>query len=328
MVDKQVSIIITCYNSENTIVETLKSVRNQCYNFWECIIIDDCSTDKSTMIIKQFIKDDDRFNLIINENNLGQAKSLNIGIKNSNNKYIMFLDSDDLLLSTCISNRFNFDFNDFDFLVFPNHTRFSKEIGDLGESYQSQEIKNPLKNFIVHKLPTPWNIMSAIWKKEAILKINGFNEAYIRMVDVEFSTKALIYGLKYKVIFIEPDHFYRVTTNKKSTEIKRQNFYFASFTFLTENTKILKQVEDSDAILIKKYMFQFYLKVFSMTLVSKQFSEKDAEIFLKHAIRNNLILKNAGLYLHLISIKKILEKPIIRSIFWRTINKLIDKNLV
>jgi glycosyltransferase involved in cell wall biosynthesis len=325
MITKEISIIITCYNSKNTIAETLNSVKNQDYDYWECIIVDDCSKDNSVRVIKKVIESDKRFNLLVNKKNHGQAKSLNIGIQNSYNNYIMFLDSDDLLLETCFSNRLKFDFGIYDFLVFPNHLRFSKNIIDIDNYVESKKSENPLKDFITHKLPTPWNIMSMIWKKESILKIGGFNENYVRMVDVEFSTKALILGQKYKTIFIKPDHFYRTTESIYDVKVKRRNFYNASFTFLIENFMLINQVKPPERKKIKKYLFYFFLKVFSLSLVSQEFNKKDSYLILNHAIENNIISKNRMLFPFLIKYKGIIEIKIIRSVFWRSINFYINK---
>ena len=65
----KVSVITPMYNCEKFISETIESVLNQTYTNWEMIIIDDCSTDKSKQIVKQYIERDKRIRLIaLNEN--------------------------------------------------------------------------------------------------------------------------------------------------------------------------------------------------------------------------------------------------------------------
>ena len=56
----KVSVITPMYNCEKFISETIESVLNQTYTNWEMIIIDDCSTDKSKQIVKQYIERDKR----------------------------------------------------------------------------------------------------------------------------------------------------------------------------------------------------------------------------------------------------------------------------
>ena len=91
-----VSIIVPAYNSERFIAETIMSVRNQTYQSWEMIIVDDCSTDRTQEIVLAFQKDDPRIKYFRNETNKGSAVSRNIALQNAEGKWIAFLDSDDI----------------------------------------------------------------------------------------------------------------------------------------------------------------------------------------------------------------------------------------
>jgi teichuronic acid biosynthesis glycosyltransferase TuaG len=91
-----VSIITPMYNSGNFIEDTITSVLDQTYPYWEMIIIDDCSTDKSVEIVKKYTKRDKRIKLIKLPRQHGPAMARNIGIKNAQGRFIAFLDSDDL----------------------------------------------------------------------------------------------------------------------------------------------------------------------------------------------------------------------------------------
>lgn len=59
-------IIVPMYNVEDWVETTIKSVLEQTYKNYSCVIIDDMSTDESVSVVKNLIKDDNRFNLIIN----------------------------------------------------------------------------------------------------------------------------------------------------------------------------------------------------------------------------------------------------------------------
>ena len=91
-----VSVIIPVYNSEKYIEETILSVQNQQYKNFECIILNDGSTDGSSEIIKRRIADDARFSFF-EQANKGLSASRNILMDKSSGKYIQFLDSDDVL---------------------------------------------------------------------------------------------------------------------------------------------------------------------------------------------------------------------------------------
>jgi len=91
-----VSIITPVYNSERYIVECMDSVRAQTTSDWEQIVIDDCSTDSTTSLVKDRSLTDARVRLLSTDSNQGAARARNIGIRNARGRYIAFLDSDDL----------------------------------------------------------------------------------------------------------------------------------------------------------------------------------------------------------------------------------------
>lgn len=92
-----VTIIVPVYNGAGYIIETLKSVKEQVYKLWECIIVDDGSTDDTAMLVKQFIASDKRF-VYINQSNKGLSGARNTGLEHAKGDFIQFLDADDVLL--------------------------------------------------------------------------------------------------------------------------------------------------------------------------------------------------------------------------------------
>lgn len=93
--DKLVSIIIPVYNASRFLEETINSIQEQTYSNWEAIFIDDCSSDNSYDIIKQYQKNDKRIKVIKNKVNNGVAVSRNNGIDYAKGDYLCFLDADD-----------------------------------------------------------------------------------------------------------------------------------------------------------------------------------------------------------------------------------------
>lgn len=89
-----VSIIMPSYNTAQYITETIQSVINQTYQNWELIIVDDCSTDDTDIVVGK-IKDP-RIKYIKNQRNSGAAVSRNRALKIANGRWVAFLDSDDL----------------------------------------------------------------------------------------------------------------------------------------------------------------------------------------------------------------------------------------
>ena len=91
-----VSVIVPTYNYGRFIEETLECLRAQTYVNWECIVVDDGSTDDTAERVSHFIEQDARFKFLRQEN-ARQAAAKNNGLWNSAGQYIQFLDADDLI---------------------------------------------------------------------------------------------------------------------------------------------------------------------------------------------------------------------------------------
>jgi glycosyltransferase involved in cell wall biosynthesis len=91
-----VSIITPVYNAEKFIAETIASVRNQTFQNWELILVDDCSSDNSLGIIQAFASEDSRIKAIQLKKNAGPAVSRNTAIRIAKGRYLAFLDADDI----------------------------------------------------------------------------------------------------------------------------------------------------------------------------------------------------------------------------------------
>ena len=90
-----VSIITPTFNSADFISETIDSIIAQSYPNWELLITDDCSTDTTVDIIKQYIEKDGRIRLLQLNNNSGAGVARNHSIKEAKGRFIAFCDSDD-----------------------------------------------------------------------------------------------------------------------------------------------------------------------------------------------------------------------------------------
>jgi teichuronic acid biosynthesis glycosyltransferase TuaG len=90
-----VSVIMPAYNVEPYIQDAIESVIKQTYTYWELIVVDDGSTDKTLAIIKALSEKDSRIKYL-SQNRGRQGKARNHAITNSHGKYIAFLDADDL----------------------------------------------------------------------------------------------------------------------------------------------------------------------------------------------------------------------------------------
>lgn len=104
------SIIMANYNNAKYVGQAVESVLNQTFKDWELVIVDDCSTDNSLQIIKQYLHDG-RIRLIQHESNRGYAAALKTGIANVGSDYFGILDSDDCLVPEAVETMYNSHIN-------------------------------------------------------------------------------------------------------------------------------------------------------------------------------------------------------------------------
>jgi len=94
-----ISVIVPIYNAGYTIWDCLTSIREQTVTDWEVIMVDDGSTDRSLKIIDWMVRNDERFRAIHIPNS-GVSAARNAGIDAAKGKYLVFVDSDDLVQPT------------------------------------------------------------------------------------------------------------------------------------------------------------------------------------------------------------------------------------
>jgi glycosyltransferase involved in cell wall biosynthesis len=124
-----ISVIIPCYNGEKYLSQALESLLWQTYSNWECILVDDGSTDRSAEIFNKYSIKDNRFRYLY-QNNQGPSVARNYGIDSAKGKFIQFLDADDILLP----QRFELCIDEFNLhpdidVIYTDHIRFSLDEG-------------------------------------------------------------------------------------------------------------------------------------------------------------------------------------------------------
>ena len=95
MSDKLISIVMPMHNAERFIRETIESILNQTYKNFELIIVDDCSTDSSLEIVKEYANNDNRIVILKNERNLLVSMTRNNGVAVAKGEMVALIDSDD-----------------------------------------------------------------------------------------------------------------------------------------------------------------------------------------------------------------------------------------
>ena len=95
--DYLISVIVPVYKTEQYIVNTIRSLKNQTFTNFEVVFVDDGSPDASVLVINQELQGSSISYSIIKQENSGQGIARNTGVKNAKGKWVLFLDSDDVL---------------------------------------------------------------------------------------------------------------------------------------------------------------------------------------------------------------------------------------
>lgn len=203
-----VSIITPTYLRDELLKETVLSVLNQTVFDWELLVVDDAISGETEDLIKSFADKRVKY-LPRTVEQKGAPACRNIGIKNAIGKYIMFLDSDDLMVSSCLEQRldaFN-HFEGYDFLVF--QTGFFKEkIGDTPVFWNRFDDRNDLIRFL--NADTVWHTSGSFFKRDSLINNQIlYNEVALTSQDWLFHIDVLLSNMKYKKPGKSPDVFVR-----------------------------------------------------------------------------------------------------------------------
>ena len=138
-----VSIIVPCYNYGHLLGETLNNILEQSYKNWECIIVDDGSTDNTYTVSKEFAENHKQIRYVY-QKNAGLSAARNTGLQHSKGSFIQLLDADDFIESNKLLSQIN---------VFSEHP--DSDIVYSEVRYFSSE-QQTLRRFSMNEIDMPW----------------------------------------------------------------------------------------------------------------------------------------------------------------------------
>ena len=97
-----ISIIIPTFNRANVIPRTLDSILSQTHIDWDCIVVDDSSTDNTVEVISEYAQKDKRISYLTNSRKKGAQGARNTGLYSTSSDWVFFFDSDNILHSKCL----------------------------------------------------------------------------------------------------------------------------------------------------------------------------------------------------------------------------------
>jgi glycosyltransferase involved in cell wall biosynthesis len=212
-----VSICIPSFNRADLIAETLDSIAAQTYQAWEAIVVDDGSTDGSQSVVAAISAADSRVRLLERERApKGACTCRNIAVEEARGRYVMFLDTDDLLAPFCLEQRVavleadhTLDFAIFPMLLFEGSPDTASRLWnvDTGED-----------DFLrVLRMDPVCQGTGTLWRKDSFARMGMWNESLRLWQDIELHLRAFSSGLNYSRHFdFPPDVYIRETDTSLS----------------------------------------------------------------------------------------------------------------
>lgn len=141
-----VSIVIPTYNQEKYIAETVESVINQTYTKLEIIISDDCSTDRTIEILREYEQKDSRIKLLLSDINEGISKNFNKAFDACTGEFTAFLGGDDLMKPTKIEKQVEFLNKNKEYVLCGHNIEMYNDVTKKIEylHYPANKVTNPL----------------------------------------------------------------------------------------------------------------------------------------------------------------------------------------
>lgn len=300
MNDILISIIIPTYNRASILSQTLDSVLSQTYSNWECIVVDDGSTDDTEDLLAQYCEKDHRFKYCKRPQEAPKGGNVcrNLGFELSKGEFVKWLDSDDLLSHDLLFAQINaLKHSEEKYVLITskwNYFRDSIEdvkphIKGISKNYESGF--DLLYDFGINNTFLPAHVY--LVKRELVIKSGLWSESLSINQDGEFFTRILLNATKV-VHAKEGMAFYRYgalndnvsafsSSEKCKDSILSWILIDTYIKLYTKRNKSIKYVENGKQYLIKnitdKNLLQEYLFFFEKTLNEKRKDKKIRKFF-------------------------------------------------
>ncbi len=194
----KVTIIMATYNRAHFIVETLQTIKNQSFTYWECLIIDDGGSDNTIDVITPIMEQDNRFQFLKRPASYkkGLSGCRNYGLDLAKGDCVIFFDDDDIVhpdnLKTSIEviEKNNVDFCNYQKMSFVDERPAIKRVSVVIEKYLSRE---EIEKVAAQKIGLA--SCTVLWKRQCFNQIR-FNESLLYAEEWECYTRIISENFK------------------------------------------------------------------------------------------------------------------------------------
>lgn len=203
------SVVMTVYNAEKYLRDTIESVLRQTMKNFELIIVNDCSTDSSEEIVKSYLTDK-RIKYFKNEKNLKVSRTRNFGVSKAQGKYVAFIDSDDIWLDNKLEKQLKYIKEKNAKIVYSGYG-FIDDDGNYLNRVFNVPTKVNFKKLLRQNVITP---SASMFEKDILVKYpfyaDAVHEDFVAFLQMLKNEKIYAYGIN------DPLILYRLTVNSKS----------------------------------------------------------------------------------------------------------------
>ena len=280
-----ISIIIPTYNRAHLIGETLDSILVQTYPNWECIVVDDGSTDTTADVMREYIKKNSRFQYHQRPDNKkkGPNSCRNYGFELSQGECIKWFDSDDIMLPYLLEKQvLSFAKNVEMSVCKLSYFDFKKKISIRENIIFS---KNLIEDYLIGNVT--FYISGPLWKRIFLEKQNQlFDESLTNLDDWDFNLR-MLYQKPNITYSNEVLILYRVHGDSLSQEIGKGNFkeVQSEFEARRKHLKLLKINKLASPSVLQHYIKGRYKFIFREAMIKK---DKNKYYYLKMLVVSQL----------------------------------------
>lgn len=255
-----ISIIIPTFNRSKLLLETLDSIKKQSFKDWECIIVDDWSTDNTELVVTSYIRSDFRFKYFKRpEHKIKGANACrNYGLEISTGKFVNWFDDDDIMQKNKLDKQYNILMNNTAPICICQSNTFENSINNIlmSSELSIQKNENLLNLFVTQKFTFLTQV--PLFKKSFLLKNNlFFDESLQAAQEWEFLARSLYHASDNVILCNEYLVYYRRHNKSISLgmdyENRKWNYYLArakiykflaSENYFKENIMVCKYLEN------------------------------------------------------------------------------------
>lgn len=196
MSSPRVSVIVATYNYGRYIGDALRSVEAQTFTNWECIVVDDASTDDTAAVVQGFTARDPRFRYVRLERNAGVSTARNTGFGHARGTYVQLLDADDLIAPRKLEMQAAWldAYADTD-IVYSDHVRFTDAVDFNAPGSLTPDERVSGTTALRRAIKSNFLRLNAVLFRRSLLKdIGGFRDRFRYAEDWDFWLRAMSTG--------------------------------------------------------------------------------------------------------------------------------------